>query len=167
MGSSRLCYDPRPVDKELCYTPCDNDCVTSSWSDWSACSADCGVGRQAGYRTRHKTILAQANSGTPHNSRIALSRKHRIRQGFFNMRLFNTVWGIKPEMWRSWYRRCWGTRLILCSVICMRPVRLFAWMSWLYTAVPRHMVNAIQCQGLCLLYNPKLLKSLSSYVKDS
>ena len=73
VGSSRLCYDPRPVDKELCYTPCDNDCVTSSWSDWSSCSADCGVGRQAGYRSRQKTILAQANSGKLHQHRIEFS----------------------------------------------------------------------------------------------
>ena len=63
VASSRLCYDPKPVDKEVCYIPCENDCVTSAWSLWNECSADCGVRRQVGFKTRSKTILSQAHSG--------------------------------------------------------------------------------------------------------
>lgn len=61
--SSRLCNDPRPTHVEVCNVACANDCVTSSWSEWSSCSRTCSVGRVSGHRTRFLDILAHAGQG--------------------------------------------------------------------------------------------------------
>ena len=48
----------KPNEKEPCHIPCPHDCVMSPWSEWSVCSKPCGVGRQAGRRTRRRYVSA-------------------------------------------------------------------------------------------------------------
>ncbi|XP_012942824.1 thrombospondin type-1 domain-containing protein 7A [Aplysia californica] len=45
-----------PVTEPLvvsCEIPCDNDCLVSTWSDWSLCSTSCGLG----YTKRRRTVV--------------------------------------------------------------------------------------------------------------
>ena len=61
--SPQLCQLARPTEREPCHIPCTNDCVISEWSQWSACSQSCGLGRSVGYKTRARRVLVPAKAG--------------------------------------------------------------------------------------------------------
>ncbi|KAK7575682.1 hypothetical protein V9T40_011968 [Parthenolecanium corni] len=63
VDESKCHADSKPSIDEFCVVPCANDCVVSSWSEWTPCSRPCRDSGTAGIRSRNRTIIAPPGPG--------------------------------------------------------------------------------------------------------
>ena len=58
--ADELCVDlegPAPPRKQRCLVPCADQCALSDWTEWTPCTATCGV--QGGTQMRSREIIGQ------------------------------------------------------------------------------------------------------------